>query len=70
MPVRLPHGGADLAGAGMRRLLVVDDQAYVRSFCRIALERQGHGCDEAEDGHFLFPASRPNALRGRKSTRR
>jgi putative two-component system response regulator len=33
-----------------RRLLIVDDQPFVRSFCRIALEQQGHLCDEAEDG--------------------
>lgn len=33
-----------------RRILIVDDQPFVRSFCRIALEQQGHVCHEAEDG--------------------
>jgi response regulator RpfG family c-di-GMP phosphodiesterase len=39
-----------LEHSATRRILIVDDQPFVRSFCRIALEQQGHVCHEAEDG--------------------
>jgi putative two-component system response regulator len=38
------------AAAVLPRILIVDDQPFIRSFCRIALEQQGFACAEAEDG--------------------
>ncbi len=34
----------------MHRLLIVDDDAQLRAFCRMALNHQGLLCEEAEDG--------------------
>jgi response regulator RpfG family c-di-GMP phosphodiesterase len=47
-PASAPASTMELSAS--RRILIVDDQPFVRSFCRIALEQQGHACDEAEDG--------------------
>jgi two-component system, chemotaxis family, chemotaxis protein CheY len=46
----------------MSRILVVDDEFYVRSFLRRALERLGHTVSEATNGReamAVFPTFKP-----------
>jgi response regulator RpfG family c-di-GMP phosphodiesterase len=38
------------AAARAHQVLIVDDEAFIRQFCRYALEDEGIQCDEASDG--------------------
>lgn len=68
-PIQLGQDGCDQApssgprfipGETMARILVIDDEEPVRSIIRLALEKQGHEVEEAQDGvegTRLFEAS-------------
>ncbi len=44
----------------MARILVADDQDYIRSFLRMMLEKDGHEVDEAGDGNSALSLCREN----------
>ncbi len=54
-PARSSH---DFNQAGEQQVLIVDDQAQVAKFCRLALEGAGLRCDEAPDGPTALKMAR------------
>jgi response regulator RpfG family c-di-GMP phosphodiesterase len=60
-PIVLPALGPAPAGRvisqrAQRRILVVDDEAGIRTFCSLALRNDGIECEEAADGHKALEA--------------
>jgi response regulator RpfG family c-di-GMP phosphodiesterase/tRNA A-37 threonylcarbamoyl transferase component Bud32 len=47
--------------AKVHRVLIVDDEESVRSFCKLVLRAEGIQCDEASDGESALEATKGNA---------
>jgi response regulator RpfG family c-di-GMP phosphodiesterase len=58
--LRAEASGAGQAGARAYRVLVVDDEPGIRSFCRYVLEAEGCVCDEAANGALGLEACQGN----------
>ena len=51
----------DTAATKIHRVLVVDDEESVRSFCKLILQAEGFQCDEACDGRSALEAAKETA---------
>jgi response regulator RpfG family c-di-GMP phosphodiesterase len=52
LPVAEPESQTDFfpSESGIHRVLIIDDEEEIRHLCRLVLEPEGIGCDEAETG--------------------
>lgn len=57
----LDSGELETAVAKTHRVLVVDDEESIRTFCRTILHAEGLGCDEACDGRSALKAVKETA---------